>query len=365
MTLWLAKSRFWLPAAVLIVVGLINVYSASMPLALEHYGDPLYFFKKQMLWIALALVLFWFTMQVPLKTWRQLASLGFWCLLLFLLVMKFGGLAVERNGAARWVMIGPLSLQPSEFAKPLLVIYLAKVLSSDLFQREPKPGHFFGVLMVGLALMAIVATQPDFGGAILLGVILGAMLFVAGAPLPMLGALAALGAVVGREMILASPYKRGRLLAFMDPWQDAQAYGFQLIQSYLALGNGGLFGRGVGLGMQKLFYLPEAHTDFIFSVLGEEWGFVGAFAVVLAIFWLLFEIARVAVSVTREAFAQLVVVGILVVLGGAYVLNLAVATGLAPTKGLALPLISYGGSAMLASAFALGLVGRVEREAMV
>lgn len=358
----MVESRLWLAALSLVAIGLLNVYSASMPLAVANYGDSLYFFRRQLVWALLAVVAALITLQIPLAFWRRYAPLLFLATIALMFVMKFSGLASVRNGAARWISLGPISLQPSEFARPLFVLYLAKVLSGKLFEKQPQASHFAGVTAVAGLLIVSVAIQPDFGGAVLLGTVLLTLLFVAGAPVGLLGGMILTGVVLGLEVILSSPYKRGRVLAFLDPWADAEAYGFQLIQSYLALGSGGLFGAGAGLGGQKLFYLPEAHTDFIVSVIGEEYGLLGTLLLLALVAWFLFELFRIGQRCGKDRFAQLIAVGTLAIFGCAYLINFSVATGLLPTKGLALPLLSYGGSALLASGFMLGLVSRIDYE---
>lgn len=331
-------------------------------MAMENYGDPMYFFKRQLLWVVLATAVFWVAAKVPLDRWKTVAFWLFAATLVLLVAMKVFGIGVTRNGATRWLKLGPVALQPSEFAKPLLAIYLAKVLSADLFKREAKVGHYVSVLLVAGSLMLAVAVQPDFGGAVLLGLILVAVIALAGAPLALLGTLAVAGLAIGQEMVFSSGYRSGRVMAFLDPWKDSQAFGFQLIQSYIAFGNGGLAGRGVGLGTQKLFYLPEAHTDFIFSVIGEEWGFLGSMLVLAAIAWLLYELFRLVVRSAHHRFAHLLAMGLFIGLAVGFALNLMVTTGLVPTKGLALPLVSYGGSALVSSAIILGLFRRVQLE---
>lgn len=358
----MVESRLFLAAAMLLSFGLLNVYSASMPLAMSQYGDALYFFRRQLVWAVLAVAVCLVTLQIPLEFWRRAAPVLFFAAIALLVAMPLLGLASVRNGAARWISFGSVSLQPSEFARPLFVLYLAKILSGRLFLEKPRASHFAGVIGVAAMLIVAVGIQPDFGGAVLLATVLLTILFVAGAPLGLLLSLVGVGFLLGLEVILSSAYKRGRLLAFLDPWSDADAYGFQLIQSYLALGNGGLFGTGIGLGGQKLFYLPEAHTDFIVSVIGEEYGLIGTLGLLALVGWFLYEIYRIGQRCGRDRFAQLVVVGSLAIFGCAYMINLSVATGLLPTKGLALPLLSYGGSALLASAFLIGLTSRVGYE---
>ncbi len=357
-----ASPRFLWPAAFLVAFGLLNVYSASMPMAMENYGDPMHFFKRQLLWVAVAGIAFAVVARVPLDRWKTVAFWLFFATLIVLLSMKVFGFGMTRNGATRWLKIGPFALQPSEFAKPLLAIYLAKVLSADLFKREGKVSHYLSVLFVAGSLMLAVAVQPDFGAAVLLGLILVSVIALSGAPVGLLASLAVLGLAVGQEMVFSSGYRSGRVMAFLDPWKDSQAFGFQLIQSYIAFGNGGLAGRGVGLGTQKLFYLPEAHTDFIFSVIGEEWGFLGSMLVIAAIVWLLVELFRLVARSAHNRFAHLLGMGLFIALAVGFALNLMVTTGLVPTKGLALPLVSYGGSALLSSALMLGIFRRIQLE---
>lgn len=357
-------ARFLWPAAFLVAFGLLNVYSASMPIAMEKYGDPMYFFKRQIFWVLISCPVFAAVARVPLDRWKTLAFWLFAITLAVLISMKLFGLGVTRNGASRWLKLGPLTFQPSEFAKPLLVVYLAKVLSADLFRRESRVIDYLSVLLVAGTLMGFVAVQPDFGGAVLLGLILISMIALAGAPAGLLASLLLIGLFVGQEMVFSSGYRSGRVMAFLDPWKDSQAFGFQLVQSYIAFGNGGLTGRGIGLGTQKLFYLPEAHTDFIFSVIGEEWGFLGAMLVLAAIAWLLYELFRLVIRSRRNRFAHLLAMGLFVALAAGFVSNLMVTTGLMPTKGLALPLLSYGGSALLSSSLMLGLFRRIQVEMM-
>jgi len=358
----LSVSRFQIPMILIVLFGLLNVYSASMPIALLNYSDATYFFRRQLIWVLSGLALFWCTQQIRLDFWKQIAPILFIAMVVLLVVMQVAGLATVRNGAARWLSVGPVNVQPSEFARPVLVLFLAKILSTRLFAEKATGNHYVALILVASALIAIVLAQPDFGGAILLTGILLAMVYIAGSPKAILAGFVGLFLVAGMEIVLGSAYKKGRMLAFLDPWADSRAYGFQLIQSYLALGNGGPLGRGVGLGTQKLFYLPEAHTDFIFSVIGEEWGLVGTLAVLMLIGWMFYEIYRVAMRSTKSRYSHLVAMGVLIAMGGAYLFNLSVVTGMLPTKGLALPLLSYGGSAMLSSCFALGLVARVDRE---
>jgi len=355
------RVRYLVPALLLCGFGLLAVYSASTPGTAAGGGGAMWFVRKQTIWVVVALLAGFVVASQPLDRIARWTPFLFFGLLGLLVAMKVFGFAEVRNGAARWLQVGPFTVQPSEFARPIFVLYLAKVLSAEIFYRTPERAPYGGVLGLGTLLAGAVAVQPDFGGAVLLMLVLCTMLFIQGAPLKLLAGFASVGVVVAIEMILASPYKRGRLLAFLDPWADQQHYGFQLVQSYLALGNGGLFGRGLGLGTQKLFYLPEAHTDFIASVIGEELGYVGLLVLIMLFVWLFWEMLAVAKRAPQGSLAQLTVAGVLTFLSGATLFNVAVVTGLVPPKGLALPLVSYGGSALVATGLSLGLVCAAER----
>ncbi|RMF14126.1 MAG: putative lipid II flippase FtsW [Candidatus Dadabacteria bacterium] len=357
------NSRVLIPAVGLMMVGLVAVYTASMPLALTRYDSEYYFVFRQLLWMAVGLVAFFAASRFSLKFWKMIAPVAFLTLLVVLGVMDLAGIASVHKGAGRWIRLGPLNIQPSEFARPVFVLLLAKLLSSQMFREDRPPADRYVTLMgVSGLLIILVGAQPDFGGAVLLGLVLLVFLWLSGAPWQLLTGVCGAGAIVAWQVIISSPYKRGRVLAFLDPWADAQAYGFQLVQSYLALGSGGLTGRGLGLGVQKLFYLPEAHTDFILAVIGEEVGLVGTLLVLALTGWLLFEIWRLATRCTTDAFARYVVTGALLLFGFAALINLAVVTGLAPTKGIALPFVSYGGSTLVASLGLLGILHRIERD---
>lgn len=359
----LSQTRLIWPAAFLAVFGLVNVYSASMPMAAEQYGDPMFFARRQLVWLVLGVGVFLAAARLPLGQWRRIAVWGFFGITILLVGMKLFGIGAVRNGAARWIQLGPVAVQPSEFAKPLFALYLAKLLSTDFFAADARSSRYLSLLAIASILLFAVAMQPDLGGAVLLAIILGAVALAAGAPARLIVSLLAIGGAAVFWGIQSRGYRSGRMAAFLDPWADAQLYGFQLIQSYIALGNGGLWGRGVGLGTQKLFYLPEAHTDFIFAVIGEEWGFFGAMVVLLMIGWLLWELFRIVLRTSGHRFAHLAAVGIFAALASACLFNLAVTTGLMPTKGLALPLVSYGGSAMISTALMLGVMARLDQEA--
>jgi cell division protein FtsW len=347
---------------VLLGLGVVMVYSASAILATDRFGDAHFFLKKQLFWAVLGLCVMWAVMAVDYRRWRPLVSpllaLAF-VLLVLVLVPPFGQ---SINGTRRWLRWGPFSVQPTELAKLVLVVYLADFLA----RRQAVIGSLWrGVLpplVVTGGVAGLVLLQPDLGSAVaIVGVVL-CMIFVAGARLAHLGLIGALAVPVVVLAVFSASYRLRRILTFMDPWADPRGAGFQIIQSYLALGSGGVVGRGLGESKQKLFYLPEPHTDFIFAILGEELGFVGAVLTVSLFGLLLWRGIRVGLRVA-DPFGALLAFGVTALLATQAVVNLGVVVGLFPTKGLPLPFVSSGGSALLVAMAAVGLLLNVSQRA--
>jgi cell division protein FtsW len=351
-----------LTVATLVGLGAVMVFNVSYFYGQETVGDPMHFFRKHVISIGLGVVLAAFASRVPSERYRQLAYplLG---LALFLMVaVLVPGLGVRRGGAQRWFPLGPLSFQPSEVAKFAIVLYLACSLArKGERMREFKLGVLPHVIVVGaIALLALL--EPDFGTAVLGAVLLGFMLWVGGARLLHLGLLGSLALPGLAYMIVLKPYRFARVLTFVDYTKDPQGMGFQLLQSLIAFGSGGVSGVGLGQSEQKMFFLPAAHTDFIFSVIGEEFGLVGA-VVVLALFLVVGARGLRIAARHPDPFASLLAFGttVLIVLQG--LLNIGVVLGCLPTKGLALPFVSYGGSAMMLSLAEVGVLLALAREA--
>ena len=353
----------WLVAAAvaLAALGLVMVASASFTVAERRFGEPFHYLEAQALHLALGAGLataLW--RWVSLEALRRLAPLALAAGLLLLGAVFVPGLGREANGAARWLALGPLSVQASEPAKLALLLFLAAHLAGragrlrDLRQALP------ALAAVGAA-AGLMLLEPDFGGAVVLAATALALLFLAGLPWRHLLLLLGLGAAGAAALVWSSPYRLQRVLAFLDPWADPFASGFQLTQALIAFGRGEWLGVGLGGSVQKLFYLPEAHTDFLYAVLGEELGAAGALAVI-ALYGLLvaraFRIGALA-EVAGLRFGAFLAWGTGTWLG----LQAAVNLGLLPTKGLTLPLMSYGGSSLLAACLAVGLLARVDREA--
>ncbi len=338
---------YWLFLVVLALLGLgvVMVYSASAILATDRFRDAHFFLKKQLFWAVLGLGVMWGVMAVDYRKWRPLVSpllaLAF-VLLVLVLVPPFGQ---SINGTRRWLRWGPISVQPTELAKLVLVVYLADFLA----RRQAVIGNLWrGVLpplVVTGGVAGLVLLQPDLGSAVaIVGVVL-CMIFVAGARLAHLGLIGGLAVPV---VALAGE----------------SGAGFQIIQSYLALGGGGFLGRGLGESKQKLFYLPEPHTDFIFAVLGEELGFVGALATVILFGILLWRGIRIGIRIA-DPFGALLAFGVTALLVNQAVVNLGVVVGVFPTKGLPLPFVSSGGSSLLVAMAAVGLLLNVSQRAEV
>jgi cell division protein FtsW len=335
--------------------GVVMVYSASAILAADRFRDPYFFLKKQCFWALLGLGALWAIMGVDYRRWRAvvLPLLGLAVvLLLAVLVPAFGQ---EINGTRRWLRWGPVSFQPTELAKLALVLYLADFLARRQAQIGSFWRGFLPPLLVTGVMAGLILRQPDLGSSVALVAVVLSMLYVAGARLRHMAVVALAAVPVIVLLVAGASYRLRRVFAFIDPWADPRGAGFQIIQSYLALGGGGLTGRGLGESKQKLFYLPEPHTDFIFAIVGEELGFVGAVVTVSLFGLLLWRGMRIALRVA-EPFGALAAIGITVMLTAQALVNLGVVVGLLPTKGLPLPFVSFGGSALLVAMASVGLL---------
>jgi cell division protein FtsW len=353
----------WLVLAVAALVGLgvVMVFNVSYFHGQERFGDSLLFVRKHLVAIALGTVVALLASRLPSETYRRAAYPLLVATLIVLALVLVPGIGVVRGGARRWLGVGPFSLQPSELAKFAFVLYLACSLSRKgerlaTFKLGVLPHYVVAGLIAGLVLL-----EPDFGTAALAGGLLVFMLFVGGVPvrllaLPGLALLPALAWVAWR-----APYRWARIVAFLNPDLDPLGVNFQLKQSFIAFGSGGLWGVGLGESRQKMFYLPEAHTDFLFSVIGEELGLAGAL-VVLGLFGVVAARGfRIAVR-HPDRFASLLAFGVTLSLVLQGVVNAGVVLGVLPTKGLALPFLSYGGSAMIAALGQTGVLLALARE---
>jgi cell division protein FtsW len=353
----------WIMLTVALLVGLsiVMVFNTSYFFAGERFGDPYHVFRKHLASIALGLGVCALASRLRAGAYERLAYPALALVALALVAVLVPGLGLVRGGARRWIGFGAINLQPSELAKMIVVLYLARSIVRKGGRIETfTVGVLPHVIVVGV-LAALVVVEPDFGTAALLGVLVLAMLFAGGARwwhllVPLLPALP-----LAAYAIHSSPYRLRRVMVFLDPWQHPRDAGFQLVQSFIAFGSGGTLGTGLGESKQKMFYLPEAHTDFIFSVIGEELGLIGALLVVALFAALAVRGFRIALR-HPTPFGRLVAFGLTVLLVAQAGVNMAVVLGLLPTKGLALPLVSYGGSAMIGALASVGVLLALSRE---
>jgi cell division protein FtsW len=346
----------WLVASVLGLcgVGLVMVYSSSSVVAFERFGDAAFFLKRQLAWFGLGCGCMLLTSRVHYTVWRRLAAPLLLASLGLLVAVLVPGVGEVAGGARRWVSAGPVSFQPVEVAKFGLVVYLAHFLANRGDQvRHPVRGLLPPLAFTG-ALAALTLRQPDMGSAAVLALITGSVLFCAGARLHHLAGVAALAAPVVTWAALAEPYRRERILAFLDPWRDAQGSGFHIIQSLVAVASGGWFGVGLGQSRQKFFYLPERHTDFIFAILAEELGVAGVLGVAGLYAALVARTYRTALR-APDRYGALLAAGFGTWVAGQAVLNMGVATGMLPVTGVPLPFVSFGGSSLVVLMAAAGV----------
>ncbi|MGH8186218.1 MAG: putative lipid II flippase FtsW [Steroidobacteraceae bacterium] len=351
----------------LLLLGLVMMTSASVSIADRQVQEPLYYLERQLVGVGLGLVAAVFAMTIPMLLWERLSVPLLMIALLLLVLVLIPGIGHEVNGSRRWLRAGVMNFQASELARVALLTYLSSYVVRRQDELKQNLKGFLKPLAILMAASALLLLEPDFGAATVLMASGLAVLFLAGVKLRHFLALVALAAGGMALIAVTSAYRLKRLTAFLDPWADPFNSGFQLTQSLIAIGRGELFGVGLGSSVQKLFYLPEAHTDFVFAVLAEELGLAGV-VVTLALFviliWRAFDIARLAAE-AGLAFQAYCAGGFGMWLGLQTFVNIGVNLGLLPTKGLTLPLMSYGGSSILVTLGWLGMLMRIHHEASV
>jgi len=354
-------------ALLLLTLGLVMVYSSSIAMAeVSKFtgGRANYFLVRHILFVFIGLVAAMLVFQVPMRIWQRAAPWLFIAGVVTLVLVLVPGMGREVNGARRWLNLGPLNVQPSEFMKLAAVLYAA-----DYTVRKAALMHSFkrGLLpMLGVMLVVgwLLLREPDFGAFVVIVSVAVAILFLGGMNGKWFAGLIVMMALGFAALVLTSPYRMQRIFGFMDPWADPYGRGYQLSHALIAFGRGEFFGVGLGASVEKLLYLPEAHTDFLLAVIAEELGLVGVFLVLLLFSWLIlraFAIGRQAVNLERP-FSALVAQGIGVWLGVQALINMGVNMGVLPTKGLTLPLMSFGGSGILANCIAVALLLRIDWE---
>lgn len=360
---------------VLSCLGLVMVASASVAIAEKRFGMELRYVLQQLIFLLGALVVATVVIRkTSLEWWRE--NRGLLLLVAMVLVLMTLVLGREINGAKRWLSLGFFNLQPSEFLKLIVIVFMAAYLEKHFQMQQDAQGNRDWQLEKKLQMQAVkrlllplvpifmlLLLQPDFGSLMVVLLLVFAMLLIAGAPLRLFLSVVPLGLVLVLVIII-EPYRLARVVSFLDPWRDAQNTGYQLTHSLMALGRGDWFGVGLGNSVEKLFYLPDAHTDFLFAIYGEEFGFLGVIVLVslyVFLIWRVFVIGRVAAE-RAQAFAALVCYGVGAWIAVQALINMGANLGLLPTKGLTLPLVSYGGSSLLMTLLALGLVLRIDWE---
>lgn len=364
-----AKTKVWSPdmwlaaaLTLLLSLGVVLVYSSSSVYAARTFGDPQRFLKAQCLWLALGLVGMVLAAYIP----RQflLARCG-WLMLATLLLcglVLVPGIGHFVGGARRWLVLGPIGFQPSELAKLTVVVLLASLFAQRQDQDLARQGQYLWVPVIVTQLpVVLIVSEPDLGTALVIEMIMGVMVFAAGLHMRTLLLMVLMGLPVLYHLVVGTPFRLRRMLSYIDPWAFRSTVGYQITEALISIGSGGLFGVGLGDGKQKLFFLPEAHTDFIFAILAEELGLVGVLSLLLALLVFIWRGLRLAVRAST-AFDGYLALGITSLVGIPALLNVSIATGLLPTKGLPLPLISYGGSNLVMTLVGIGLLWRIDRD---
>ena len=343
------------PVLFLVGMGIVMVYSASSTLALKEFGIDYYFFKKQTFFSLLGILAMVSCRHIPLKLFCSMAYPLLILAFLLLIAVKSSGFGVTAGGSTRWLRLGFFTFQPSELARFSLVLYLAYSMSKKMDKlKDFSVGFLPHVIVLGIFAI-LIFLQPDFGSVIILGAITWIMLFVGGVRIlhlltPLLILLPAL-----YMFMINAPYRFKRIMSFWDPWKYPTDEGYQMIHSFMAFGTGGIWGTGIGKGYQKLFYLPEPHTDFIFSVIGEELGLLGVLVILLLYFVILWRGIGIAIN-ADEPFGSFMAIGLTIAIGLQVCINMGVTLGLLPTKGLTLPFLSYGGTSLLINMASIGVL---------
>lgn len=347
---------------ILLFIGFVAVTTASFTTAAKLYNDPLYFAIRDGIYIITGLAMFFFVLQIPMEKWEKWSTWLYLIALCSLIVVLIVGRNI--NGATRWISLGFVNFQPAELAKLTLICYLSSFFVRKYDVVTTRQLIFIRPTIVCSILILFLLLQPDLGSSVVLFVITFGMLFIAGAKIFQFFLLIGAGASLLMFLIVISPYRMKRVTSYMDPFADAFGTGYQLSNSLMAFGNGEFFGQGLGNSILKLEYLPEAHTDFVLAIIGEEFGFIGVLVIVFLLFSLVFRALKIGKeSLKLEAkFRGFFAFGIAFWIFFQGFVNLGVTIGLLPTKGLTFPLISYGGSSLIIMCIAIGILMRIDHE---
>ncbi|MBY0473562.1 MAG: putative lipid II flippase FtsW [Nitrosomonas sp.] len=353
-------------ALLLLSIGLVMVYSASIAIAEAQFGPDRagYYLWRHSAYLGLGLVMGLIAFQVPMQVWQKYIAYLFMVGVLLLILVLVPGIGHEVNGSQRWISLYLVNIQPSEYIKFFMVLYAADYVNRKAADLNSLLKGFFPITIVLSIVGVLLLLEPDFGAFFVVSALVMSILFLGGASLKIFIGLIGILAIGLYQLIIRSEYRLGRIVAFMDPWADPYDKGYQLSHALIAFGRGEWLGVGLGGSVEKLFYLPEAHTDFLLSVLAEELGFAGVAVVIILFMWLItraFVIGRLAAKL-ENPFSALVAQGIGIWIGVQVLINMGVNMGVLPTKGLTLPLLSYGGSSITASCLALAVLLRIDWE---
>lgn len=346
---------------VLVGLSIVMVYSASAVVGLEHYGSPTLFLMKQGMWALLGLAMLWVLMRIDYRYYREPAFI--WSALGTVAMALVAVLFMPAvNGAHRWFSLGGLGIQPSEMAKLAAIFFIAAILERRMHRINDVMYALLPVAVVVLGLVGLILLEPDLGTSVALVLIAAVMVFAAGLNYSYIVGAALVSAPLVSMLVMGSGYRRRRWLTFLDPWQDPLGDGFQIIQSLIAVGTGGVWGRGLMNGVQKLFYLPEPHTDFIYAVIAEELGLLGATAVLICFLLVIWRGLRIAMD-APDAFGSFLAIGLTTMVALQALVNISIVLGLLPTKGIPLPFVSFGGSSLLMNLIGMGILLNVSQHA--
>lgn len=346
----------------LITIGVIMVASASIDYAAVNFNDPWFFVRRHIIYLLLSVVGAIVILMIPTNFWRKYGWMLFLVSLFFLVIVLIPGVGRRINGAQRWLQLGPFSVQVSELVKFCSIIFFASYLSNSQYFLQTRWRELFKPLLMLVLLMWLLLLEPDFGGSVVLAVTVGSMLFLAGAKLWQCVLMLLTGVGILASLAWFTPYRLVRLKSYLNPWEDPFQSGYQLTQSLIAFGRGEWFGLGLGNSIQKMLYLPEAHTDFIFSVFAEEQGFIGVVLLLLVFVYLIYQILQISkkAMLRNDTFVALASFGVAVLFAFQIMVNVGVASGFFPTKGLTLPFISYGGSSLIVCSLLIALLLRLD-----
>ncbi len=356
------SADFLLLTAVILIscFGLLMVYSTSSVYALEVYGDPSRFLKLHLVYLMIGISSMLLFMNIDYRILRKFVYPAYLVCLVLLVIVLIPGIGKKVSGAYRWLTVGPFTFQPSEIAKFVILLYLAHSLDKKRDKIESFSVGFLSHLLVSGLLIGLIFIEPDFGTSAILLILLIFMMFIGNVRIRYILPLVLFTGAFAAIAIATRGYRMDRFLSFLDPWKDPLGSGYQAVQSFIAFGVGGLYGMGLGDSTQKLFFLPQAHTDFIFSIIGEELGFIGVALVIALFLFILYRSIRIGVK-APDLFGCYLVCGFTLLIAVQAVLNMAVSVGLFPTKGLTLPFISYGGSSLVCCLTAMGIILSVSK----